>query len=60
MGSNILGYISEVNENDMLMDSYYQSGELLGRQGIEKYYEKILRGEKGKRFHQKDRYNLLF
>ena len=59
VGSNILGYISEVNENDMLMDSYYQSGELLGRQGIEKYYEKILRGEKGKAFYQKDRYNRI-
>ena len=59
VGSNILGYISEVNENDMLIDSYYQSGELLGRQGIEKYYEKILRGEKGKSFYQKDRYNRI-
>ena len=59
LGSNILGYISEVNENDMVIDSYYQPGELVGRQGIEKYYEKILRGEKGKTFYQKDRFNRI-
>ncbi len=56
-GANVLGYISEVNENDLFKDSYYQSGELIGRQGIEKFYEKILRGEKGKSFYQKDRFN---
>ena len=59
VGSNILGYISEVNENDMLKDSYYQAGELIGRQGIEKYYENYLRGIKGKAFYQKDRFNRI-
>ena len=58
-GANILGYLSEVNENDILKDSYYQSGELIGKQGIEKYYEKELRGKKGKVFFQKDRFNRL-
>ena len=56
-GSNIFGYISEVNENDIVKDNYYQSGELIGRQGIEKYYENTLRGTKGKSFFQKDRFN---
>ncbi len=59
VGANILGYISEVNERDMSKDSYYQPGELLGRQGIEKQYEKHLRGEKGKVFFQKDRFNRI-
>ncbi len=58
-GANILGYVSEVSNNDIKKDEYYQPGELIGRQGIEKSYEKELRGEKGKRFLQKDRFNRI-
>ena len=58
-GANVLGYVSEVNNNDIKKDNYYQPGELIGRQGIEKSYEKELRGEKGKRFLQKDRFNRI-
>ena len=58
-GSNVLGYVSEVNNNDLKYDDYYQQGELIGRQGIEKSYENELRGEKGKRFLQKDRFNRI-
>lgn len=58
-GANVLGYVSEVNNNDLKYDSYYQQGELIGRQGIEKSYENELRGEKGKRFLQKDRFNRI-
>ena len=58
-GANVLGYVSEVNNNDLKYDNYYQQGELIGRQGIEKSYENELRGEKGKRFLQKDRFNRI-
>ena len=58
-GANILGYVSEVSNNDIKKDEYYQPGELIGRQGIEKSYEKELRGKKGKRFLQKDRFNRI-
>ena len=34
--SNILGYISEVNDYEIKDNSYYESGELIGRQGIRK------------------------
>ena len=57
--ANLLGYVSEVNPNDMQKDTYYQMGELIGRQGIEKYYEKYLRGEKGRAFYQKDKFNRI-
>lgn len=56
-GANVLGYISEVNENDLQNNAYYRSGELIGRQGVEKQYEDILRGEKGVKYIQKDRFN---
>ena len=58
-GANVLGYVSEVNNNDLKYDSYYQQVELIGRKGIEKSYENELRGEKGKRFLQKDRFNRI-
>lgn len=54
---NILGYISEVNEGMIQKNPYYQLGELIGTAGIEKTYEEILRGTKGVKFIQRDRYN---
>ncbi len=56
-GANVLGYISEVNEWDLNSNPYYELGELTGRTGIEKQYEEILRGRKGKKYIQKDRFN---
>lgn len=55
--ANILGYISEVNNRDLKKYTYYQSGELIGRQGVEKEYEEVLRGRKGVKYIQKDRFN---
>ncbi|MCM5662645.1 penicillin-binding protein 2 [Galbibacter mesophilus] len=57
VGANVLGYISEVNEWELKKYKYYQSGELIGRQGVEKQYEEVLRGRKGVKFIQKDRFN---
>ena len=59
IASNLLGYVSEVNRNDMKKDDYYSLGESIGRQGIEEYYENFLRGKKGKKFYQKDRFNRI-
>lgn len=59
MACNLLGYVSEVNKNDMKKDDYYHQGELKGRQGVEEYYENFLRGTKGKKFFQKDRFNRI-
>jgi len=55
--ANVLGYISEVNESDLRTNRYYRAGELKGRTGIEKQYEEILRGRKGVKYLQKDRFN---
>ncbi|MBT8322885.1 MAG: penicillin-binding protein 2 [Eudoraea sp.] len=55
--ANVLGYISEVNEQDLEKNPYYVQGELTGRTGIEKQYEEILRGRKGVKYIQKDRFN---
>jgi penicillin-binding protein 2 len=54
---NVLGYISEVNETIIKKKPYYQLGELIGTAGVEKTYENILRGSKGVKFIQRNRFN---
>lgn len=56
-GANVLGYIAEVNARDLQNNPQYIAGELTGRTGIEKQYENILRGHKGVKYIQKDRFN---
>ena len=55
--ANVLGYISEVNERIIERNPYYQMGELIGMGGVERQYEEILRGTKGVKYIQKDRFN---
>ena len=45
--AHVLGYVSEVNDTDIEKDDYYKSGDYIGASGIEKTYEKQVRGIKG-------------
>ncbi len=45
--AHVLGSVGEVNQNDIDRDSYYSRGDYSGRDGLERTYEKQLRGEKG-------------
>ncbi len=45
--AHVLGDVAEVSPKDIEMDSYYESGDYMGKQGVERSYEKDLRGEKG-------------
>ena len=47
VGAHILGDVAEVSPYDIEEDSYYQPGDYIGKLGVEKSYEKQLRGEKG-------------
>ncbi len=55
--ANVLGYIGEVNEAKARKSKYYQQGELEGKDGVEKQYEHILRGRKGKKYLQRNNLN---
>src|SRR5690554_138622 len=55
--ANIMGYIAEVNHAIIEKNPYYQQGELIGTAGVEKEYEHVLRGSKGVKYIQKDRFN---
>jgi len=47
VGAHVLGDIAEVSKKDIENDEYYKRGDYIGKQGIERSYEKQLRGEKG-------------
>ncbi|MDE6050589.1 MAG: penicillin-binding protein 2, partial [Paramuribaculum sp.] len=45
--ANVLGNIREVSPDDIKRDNYYSRGDYTGDLGVEKSYERYLRGEKG-------------
>lgn len=57
IGANVLGFIAEANQKTIEADPFYKMGDLIGKQGIELSYENDLRGVKGVRYIQKDRFN---
>ncbi len=57
IAGHLLGSIGEVNRRDMDKDIFYDIGDYIGKSGIEKYYEKYLRGEKGSKLIEVDVYN---
>ena len=56
-GANVFGFITQVNDKIIEGNKYYNSGDLIGRQGVEESYEEVLRGVKGVKYIQKDKYN---
>lgn len=56
-GANVFGFITQVNDKLITENPYYHSGDLIGKQGVEESYEEILRGIKGVKYYQKDKYN---
>ena len=57
IGAHLLGYVGEVNANIIRKDNYYDEGDYIGVTGIEKAYEKQIRGTKGMRLLLKDVHN---
>ncbi len=46
LASHVLGYVGEVNEKELRKGDYYP-GDMVGRSGVEKEYEDVLRGIPG-------------
>jgi penicillin-binding protein 2 len=55
--ANVFGYIAQVTDKIIETNPYYKSGDLIGMQGVEKTYEDILRGTKGVKYRQRDKFN---
>ena len=47
VGAHVLGYISEASPGDLKRDIYYKKRDYVGKRGLEKEYEKRLRGIRG-------------
>ena len=56
LGAHILGDVGEISQRELDNDSdkYYKSGDNIGKLGIERSYERQLRGEKGMRIMLRD------
>jgi penicillin-binding protein 2 len=57
IAAHALGYMGEVNPDGIEKDGYYRMGDNIGISGIEKSYEKYLRGRKGVRLVMVDVHN---
>jgi penicillin-binding protein 2 len=56
MLANTLGYVGEISPQQLTADTshYYKQGDMVGISGLEKSYEKILRGERGVKYQVRD------
>jgi penicillin-binding protein 2 len=59
VAAHVLGYVGEVNANDIKRDKYYKSGDYIGQSGVERTYEKQLRGVKGVKKFMVDVHNRI-
>ncbi|MFC2080763.1 penicillin-binding transpeptidase domain-containing protein [Bacteroidota bacterium] len=57
IAAHAFGYVGEVDDADIIRDPYYQMGDYIGVSGIEKYYEEVLRGNKGRKIYLVDVHN---
>jgi penicillin-binding protein 2 len=57
VGANVFGSIGQANPKVIEKNPYYNSGDLIGIQGVEQEYEKILRGVKGVKYRQRNKFN---
>lgn len=56
-GSNfahLIGYMGKINEDELLVNENYSIADYIGKSGLEKFYEGILRGVPGKTIIEKD------
>ena len=59
VAAHILGYVSEVDANVIKNNSYYKSGDYIGKSGIEEAYESELRGKRGVKIFMVDVFNRI-
>ena len=60
VGAQVLGYIAEVSPKEIeRSDNFYRMGDYTGKNGLEKYYEDVLMGQRGVEYMIKDNKNRL-
>ncbi|MEN8696630.1 MAG: penicillin-binding protein 2 [Bacteroidia bacterium] len=58
--AHLLGYLGEVSRKqlDRQVEEYYEQGDFNGKKGVERFYEKELRGVKGEQYFYVDKHGL--
>lgn len=51
MAAHVLGSVGEVSKRVIKRNNYYRPGDYIGLNGVERSYEKVLRGTKGVSYH---------
>jgi len=59
VAGHLFGDLGEVSKKEIAKDEYYVRGDYIGKQGIESFYEKQLRGEKGTEVLLRDAYGRI-
>lgn len=57
IAAHVVGYVGEVDKKDIERNPYYRQGDYIGKSGVEKAYEEILRGKKGVKIKLVDVHN---
>lgn len=61
LGAHLIGYTGEITSQELKQKSeYYQSGMIIGKNGLEKQFDSILRGTEGKKYYtigKKEKFN---
>jgi penicillin-binding protein 2 len=55
--AHVLGHVGEVSKREIEHNRYYQQGDYIGKNGVEKAYERELRGSKGMKIILVDVFN---
>ncbi len=57
VAGHVIGYLGEVNQEELGANENYKLGDLVGKIGVEKFYDEYLRGEDGVQQVEVDVYN---
>lgn len=54
--SNVLGYVKEITKEELekMKDKGYESKDIIGKRGLEKYYDQMLKGQNGYQYIEVD------
>ena len=59
IGGNLMGYVGEINAEQLRMRPEYRAGDYIGISGLESAYEEVLRGKKGVKINEIDNHGVI-
>ena len=59
IGGNLMGYVGEINAEQLRKRPEYRAGDYIGISGLESAYEEVLRGKKGVKINEIDNHGVI-